>query len=107
MQEAEEAEEAVREGRGGGGPCRTWRRTRGTLGAGEEETETGGAPCCGPVVFCSTMPNSVYMLLGNVTPVYIPIAVWCVRATPAYPRFQRARSDVARRAVAHVSVYTT
>ena len=27
------------------------------------------------VVFCSTMPNGVCMLLSNVTPVYIPIAV--------------------------------
>ena len=26
------------------------------------------------VVFCSTMPNGVCMLLGNFTPVYIPIA---------------------------------
>jgi hypothetical protein len=65
-------EEAVRAGHGGGGPCRPRRRwsaqdvveVRGTQGAGEEETETGGAPCCGPVVFCSTMPNGVYMLLG-------------------------------------------
>ena len=55
--------------------CRTWRRTQGAQGAGEEETETGGAPCCGPVVFCSTMPNGVCMLLGNVTPVYIPSTV--------------------------------
>ena len=46
---------------------------RGTQSAGEEETETGGAPCCGPVVFCSTMPNGVCMLLSNVTPVYIPV----------------------------------
>ena len=68
------AEEAVRGGRGGGGPCRTWRRTRGTQGAGEEEAETGGASCCGPVVFCSTMPNGVCMLSSHVTPVYIPIA---------------------------------
>jgi len=29
------------------------------------------------VVFCSTMPNGVCMLLGNFTPVYIPIAVVC------------------------------
>ena len=68
-------EEAVCAHHGGGGPCRSWRRTRGTQGAGEEEAETGGAPCCGPVVFYSTMPNDMCMLLGNFTPVYIPIAV--------------------------------
>ena len=47
----------------------------GTQGAGEEETGMGGAACCGPVVFCSTMPYGVYMLLGNVTPAYIPSTV--------------------------------
>ena len=45
------------------------------LAKSEKETEMGGASCCGPAVFCSTMPNGVYMLLGNVTPTYIPSTV--------------------------------
>ena len=60
-------EEVVRAGRGG---------ERGGLRAlAKRRPRRAAHRVVDLVVFCSTMPNGVCMLLGNFTPVYIPIAV--------------------------------